>query len=77
MISGLSDGWRFEQLLMNNPNPNTGAASEFYCVVSSDSANYCGTISHKAKVGFERSPGALQHRTHGRVRQKFVVFEIR
>lgn len=52
VISSLSDGWRFEQLLLHTPNPNTGAPSEFYCVVSSDSANYCGTISHKAKVRF-------------------------
>lgn len=47
-ISSLSDGWKFEQLLLHN-NPNNSEA-EFFCVVSSDSANYCGTISHKAKV---------------------------
>lgn len=51
VISGLSDGWRFEQLLLNKtPSQNNGSETEFFCVVSSDSANYCGTISHKAKV---------------------------
>lgn len=51
VISSLSDGWKFEQLLLHNPNPNNNnSETEFFCVVSSDSANYCGTISHKAKV---------------------------
>ena len=49
VISGLSDGWKFEQLLLHTPNQNNNG-SEFFCVVSSDSANYCGTISNKAKV---------------------------
>jgi len=50
VISSLSDGWRFEQLLLHTPSQNNNnSETEFFCVVSSDSANYCGTISHKAK----------------------------
>ncbi|KAJ8037684.1 BTB/POZ domain-containing protein KCTD5 [Holothuria leucospilota] len=70
MVSTMSDGWRFEQLVSIGSSYNYGEENqaEFLCVVSKELSNSCGPTARpestdRAKILQDKGSRTRQHRT--------------